>query len=66
VLTPAISLDFSLDGLLAPSESGDEVINSLCNICVRFLPRLRVLYQRCSKIQWADDQTITALRIVGV
>jgi hypothetical protein len=66
VPTPSISLNFSLDGLLAPSESADEVINSLCNIYVRFLPRLRALYQQYSKIQWADDKTITALRMVGM
>lgn len=66
VPTPSISLNFSLDGLLAPSESGDEVMNSLCNIYVRFLPKLRALYQQYSRIQWADDKTITALRMVGM
>lgn len=40
-------------------------MNSLCNIYVRFLPKLRSLYQQYSKIQWADDPTITALRMVG-
>jgi hypothetical protein len=66
VPTPSISLNFSLEGLLAASESADEVMNSLCNIYVRFLPRLRALYQQYSKIQWADDKTITALRMVGM
>lgn len=66
VPTPQISLNFPLDGLLAPSESSDEVMNSLCNIYVRFLPKLRALYQQYSKIQWANDKTITALRIVGM
>ena len=66
VPTPSISLNFPLDGLLAPSESADEVMNSLCNIYVRFLPKLRALYQQYSKIQWADDKTITALRMVGM
>jgi hypothetical protein len=65
VLTLAISLTFSLDGPLAPSESADEVINSLCNTYVRFLPRLRALYEQYPKIHWADDKTITALRIIG-
>jgi hypothetical protein len=32
VPTPSISLNFSLDGHLAPSESADEVISSLCNL----------------------------------
>lgn len=41
-------------------------MNSLCNIYVRFLPKLRALYQQYSKIQWADDKTITALRMVGM
>jgi hypothetical protein len=40
-------------------------MNSLCNIYVRFLPKLRALYQQYAKIQWADDKTITALRMVG-
>ncbi|OHT05761.1 hypothetical protein TRFO_26441 [Tritrichomonas foetus] len=66
VPTPSISLNFPLDGLLAPSESSDEVMNSLCNIYVRFLPKLRALYQQYSRIQWADDKTITALRMVGM
>ena len=66
VPTPSISLNFPLDGLLAPSESQDEVINSICNIYVRFLPKLRALYQQYSKIQWADDKTITALRMIGM
>lgn len=66
VPTPSISLSFSLDGLLAPSESADEVMNSLCNIYVRFLPKLRALYQQYSRIQWADDKTITALRMIGM
>ena len=55
-----------MDGLLAPSESSDEVMNSLCNIYVRFLPKLRALYQQYSRIQWADDKTITALRMIGM
>ena len=66
VPTPSISLSFSLDGLLAPSESSDEVMNSLCNIYVRFLPKLRALYQQYSRIQWANDKTITALRMIGM
>jgi len=66
VPTPSISLSFSLDGLLSQSESSDEVMTSLCNIYVRFLPKLRSLYQQYSKIQWADDKTITALRMIGM
>lgn len=66
VPTPSISLSFPLDGLLARSESSDEVMNSLCNIYVRFLPKLRSLYQQYSRIQWAEDKTITALRMIGM
>ena len=66
VPTPSISLNFPLDGLLTPSESPDEVMNSVCNIYVRFLPKLRALYQQYSKIQWANDKTITALRMIGM
>lgn len=66
VPTPSISLNFPLNGLLSNSESQDEVLSSLCNIYVRFLPRLRALYQTYSKIQWADDPTITAMRMVGM
>ncbi|KAH0789415.1 radial spoke head 10 B-like isoform X3 [Histomonas meleagridis] len=39
--TPSISLNFSLDGLLTSSESYDEVMSSLCNVYIRFLPKLR-------------------------
>lgn len=66
VPTPSISLSFPLDGLLSPSESKDEVMESLCNIYVRSLPGMRSMYQRYSKIQWTKDKTVTGLRIIGV
>ena len=66
VPSPEISLNFPLTGLLTPSESPDEVAASLCSVYVRFLPRLRIMYQKYSKIQWTDDTTVTALRVMGV
>lgn len=66
VPSPAISLNFPLTDLLSPSESLDEVSEALCNVYIRFLPKLRILYQKYSKVQWTSDATVTALRIVGM
>lgn len=66
VPTPSISLNFPLVGLLTAAEALDEVTNALCSIYVRFLPKLSEMYQQYAKIQWTDNKTVNALRIVGM
>ena len=50
---------------LYPSKAGLIAV-SPTDLYVRFLPKLRSLYQQYAQIQWTDDKTITALRMIGM